>query len=397
MALLLLRARSAPPALRAYLAVTASLTAWLVVEVGVFASRLVGTIAERNLFPLAPLFFLGLVVWLQQGAPRRSAATAAVVGGALALVALVPGSLVTELTRWEAFTLVPLYRIHLWRTGADLRLLLVLSVVPLLALAAFPPRRRLWLVPAALVLVLGTLSGFATDTSIAGARSTETQLLGGRDKRWADEAAPAPTAFLTGGEALWTAVYETAFWNRHLSRVYTLPGFGVPGPLPQTPVGPRADGRIVDADGRPVRARYVVASNTLTLRGKKLAAPPKAKLVLWQVRPPFRLSTWVTGLSIVETSVDPRGDLSVGGSMAGDARLVAYACSGAFKLKLVAHGRPTLVRVRRNGSPVRRGRIGSWAALYATGSVRPRGGEQPPARRPARADAGLACASGSPG
>ena len=78
-----------------------------------------------------------------------------------------------------------------------------------------------------------------------------------------------------------------------------------------------------------------VASNTLTLRGKKLAAPPKAKLVLWQVRPPFRLSTWVTGLSIVETSVDPRGDLSVGGSMAGDARLVAYACSGAFKLKLV--------------------------------------------------------------
>jgi hypothetical protein len=373
-ALLLLRGRSAPPALRAYLAVTASLTAWFVVEVGVFASRLVGTLAERNLFPLAPLFFLGLVVWLQQGAPRRQPAAAAVIAGAVALVALLPGGLITELTRWEAFTLVPLYKLHLWRTGANLRLFLVLSVVPLLALAAYPPRRRLWLVPVALLLVLGALSGFATESSIAGARSTETQLLGGKDKRWVDAAAPAPVAFLTGGEALWTAVYETAFWNHELRQVYTLPGFGVPGPLPQTPVGPRPNGRIVDAESRQVRARYVLASNTLTLFGKKVAAPPKAKLVLWRVRPPLRLSTWLTGLSIVSTSVDPRGDLSVGGSMAGDARLVTYACSGAFKLKLVAHARPTLVRIRQNGSPVRRGRIGSWAAFYATVPARARQG-----------------------
>jgi hypothetical protein len=373
-ALLLLRPRSGPPALRAYLAVTVSLTAWLVVEVGVFASRLVGTVAERNLFQLAPLFFLGLVVWLQQGAPRRTVALASVVCGAFLLVALVPSSLITELTRWEAFTLVPLYKLHLWRSQANLRLFLLAAVVPLLALVAFPPVRRLWLVPAALLVVFGALSGVATESSIAGSRQTERLLLGGSDKRWLDEAAPAPVAFLTGGEALWTAVYENRFWNHDLQRVYTLPGFGVPGPLPQTPVGPDSDGRIVDADGRQVRARYVVASNTLTLFGKKVAAPPKAKLVLWRVRAPLRLSTWLTGLSIVSTSVDRRGDLSVGGSMAGDARLVTYACSGAFKLKLVAHERPTLVRVRRNGSPVRRGRIGSWAAFYATVPAKARKG-----------------------
>ena len=238
--------------------------------------------------------------------------------------------------------------------------------MPLAALAVFPPRRRLWLVPAVLAVVFGMLSGFATQTSIAGSQATETQLLGGTDKRWADEAAPAPIAFLTGGEALWTAVYETAFWNRHLRSVYTLPGFGVPGPLPQEPVGPQTGGRMVFADGRPAPARYVIASNTLTLFGKKLAAPAKAKLVLWRVRPPFRLSTWVTGISIVATSVDPRGDLSVGGGMASDAKLVVYACSGALKLKLVGHARPTLVRIRRNGSLVRRGRIRPYAALYAT-------------------------------
>ena len=364
--LLLLRAREASPSVRAYLAVTLSLTAWLVVEVGVFASRLVGTLAERNLFPLAPLFFLGLVVWLRQGAPWRPIATPAVAGGALALVATLPGSLITELTRWEAFTLVPFYEIHLWRTEANLRLLLVATVWPLLALAVFPPRRRLWLVPVALLVVLGALSGFATDTSIAGSRSAETQLLGGKDRRWADEAAPAPIAFLTGGEALWTAVYENAFWNHNLRRVYTLPGFAVPGPLPQTPVGPKTNGRIVLADGRPARARYVIASNTLTLFGKKLAAPPKAKLVLWRVQPPFRLSTWVTGISIVETSIDGRGDLSVGGSMAADAKLIAYACSGSFKLKLVGHAQPTALQVRLNGALVRRARLQSWHALHAT-------------------------------
>jgi Dolichyl-phosphate-mannose-protein mannosyltransferase len=373
-ALLVLRPRSAPAALRAYLVVTVSLTAWLVVEVGVFASRLVGTVAERNLFPLAPLFFLGLVVWLQQGAPRRTVALASVVCGAFVLVALVPSSLITELTRWEAFTLVPLYKLHLWRPEANLRPLLLAAMVPLLALAAFPPVRRLWLVPAALLVVFGALSGVATQTSTAGSRQTEKQLLGGNDKRWVDEAAPAPVAFLTGGEALWTAVYENRFWNHNLQRVYTLPGFGVPGPLPQTPVGPETDGRIVDAGGRQVRARYVVASNTLTLFGKKLAAPSKAKLVLWRARPPLRLSTWLTGLSIVSTSVDPRGDLSVGGSMAGDARLVAYACSGAFKLKLVGHERPTILRIRLNGSQARLARIGPWAAYYATIPARARKG-----------------------
>jgi Dolichyl-phosphate-mannose-protein mannosyltransferase len=363
-ALLLLRGRQAPPALRAYLAVTVSLTAWLVVEVGVFASRLVGTLAERNLFPLAPLFFLGLVAWLQQGAPRRRLATAGVIGVALGLIALIPGSLVTETTQWESFSLVPFYDLHTWDSAANPRLLLVAAALPLLALAAYPPR-RLWLVPAAVLLVLAFLSGYATHTALERSRSAETLLLG-KDRRWIDRRAHGPAAFLTGGEALWTAVYENAFWNRDLRRVYTLPGFGVPGPLPQTPVGPEADGRIVDAAGAQMQARYVVASNTLTLFGKELAETEKAKLVLWRVRPPLRLSTWVTGISIVRTTTNGRGDLSVGGSMGSDARLAVYACSGNFKLKLVGHAEPTGIRILRNGSVVQRARVGPWAALHTS-------------------------------
>ena len=199
----------------------------------------------------------------------------------------------------------------------NLRPLLVASVLALLALLVFLPPKRLWLAPATLALLLTMLSGAATATTITQARS-ETQLVGS-DKRWIDHAAPGPVDFLTGGEALWPSVYENIFWNRSIKRVSTLPGFAVPGPLPQTPVGPLTDGRIVDARGRPVPARFVVASNTLTLFGRKLRSPRHAKLVLWRVQPPLRLSTWLTGVSIVTTGVDPRGDLSVAGGMASDA------------------------------------------------------------------------------
>jgi hypothetical protein len=372
-ALLLVRAWELPPRARSYLAVTVSLTAWFVVEVGVFASRLVGTVAERNLFPLAPLFFLGLVVWLQLGAPGRVVSTTVVCGGVVALVAALPAhALLTKATQWEAFSLVPFYKIQRSDSTANMRVLIVAAVLPLLGLLVLLPRTRLWLVPAALLLVLGTLSGFATETTIAGARSADTLLLGGKTKRWVDDSASGPVAFLTGGEALWTAAYENVFWNRQIRRVYTLPGFAVPGPLPQTPVGPRTDGRIVLAGGHPAFARYVVASNTLTPFGRELAAPRKAKLVLWRVQQPLRLSTWLTGISIVETSTDDRGDLSVGGGMGTDAKLVVYACSGSFKLKLVAHAPPTHIRIFRNDALVQQAQLQSWHALHTTIPALPR-------------------------
>jgi hypothetical protein len=364
--LLLPRARELPAAGRAYLATTLALTGWFVLEVGIFASRLVGTLAERNLFPLAPLFFLGLVVWLKHGAERPLRATAAIAVAVVALVALVPpAALTVDAIRWESFTLISFYDIHTWVPGANLRPLLVVSIVPLLALFVLVPRKQLWLLPAGLLVLFATLSGIATETSIAQSRS-ESQLVGKR-KSWVNiNASGRPTVFLTGGEALWPAVYENIFWNDAITRVDTLPGFAVPGPLPQTPVGPETDGTIVDARGRPVSARYVVASNTLTLFGEKLAAPRRTKLVLWHVQPPFRLSTWLTGLSIVTTSIDPRGDLSVAGGMGSDAKLVVYACSGSFKLKLVAHGVPTSIQIRTNGSLARRAQLQPWHAVETT-------------------------------
>ncbi len=73
--------------MRAYLAVTASLSVWMVAQVGVFASRYSDRIVERNLIGLAPVLFIGLVLWLERG-PDGGRVERGVVG-ALAVVLLV--------------------------------------------------------------------------------------------------------------------------------------------------------------------------------------------------------------------------------------------------------------------------------------------------------------------
>src|SRR5207247_4652658 len=72
---------------RSYLVVACSLAVWLVLEVGVFASRYSDRIVERNLIGLAPVLFIGLVLWLERG-PDGGYLERAVVG-ALAVVVLV--------------------------------------------------------------------------------------------------------------------------------------------------------------------------------------------------------------------------------------------------------------------------------------------------------------------
>jgi hypothetical protein len=301
----------------------------------------------------------------------------AVAVGAVVLVAALPmRALVTtppSASRYEAFTLVPFAELAERADSANLRLLAIDAALALLALAALVPARRRWLVPASLLAVFAVLSAFATWTTVSYARSVRTQLVG-PEKQWVDRAASGPVAFLTGGEASWSAVYENVFWNREIDRVYTLPGFAVPGPLPQTPVGPQRDGDVVLADGRAADARFVVASHTLTLFGRKLASPRSAKLALWRIEQPLRLSTWLTGLGILRTSSNAAGNLHVEGSIDSDARIVVYACSGVFKLALVSTGgeATTAVEVLLNGVVVRHGSIPAWFGWHATIPARAR-------------------------
>ncbi len=98
------------PAVRAYLAVAVSFTVLLVLEVGVFASRYVGRLAERDLIGLAPILFLGLMIWIERGAPRGFFTTSWVALAVAAPLALLPlGRLVTSYAPPDAPTLTALY------------------------------------------------------------------------------------------------------------------------------------------------------------------------------------------------------------------------------------------------------------------------------------------------
>jgi hypothetical protein len=317
----LLVVRPAGAEARAYVAVAASVTIWLVAEVGVFASRHVGHLAERNLFALAPILFLALALWLDRGAPRPPVTTVAAVAGALLLVAYLPTSrFVTAATIPDALTLIPFHRLHVHTPGLNLRLVVLVAAGIAAAAFALLPRRRAWLVPVALVAVFAGASVNVSRVVAAQASLVQPGTVGAHP-RWIDEHAPGPVAYLYTGDVYWNSVWENLFWNRRLDRVYDLLLAAVPGGIPQESLGPYEDGRLVDKFGHGPRVRYVVASDSLLFAGRRVADAGNG-ISLWQLDPPFRLRQWTQNV---------RFD----GTVERHAKLVVYACrGGTFRLSL---------------------------------------------------------------
>jgi hypothetical protein len=335
----LLAVRPAGAEARAYLAVAASVTAWLVAEVGVFASRHVGHLAERNLFALAPILFLAVALWLDRGAPRPPAATGVALTGVLLLVGYLPTSrLVNAATIPDALTLVPFHRLHVHAPGLNVRLVVLVAAAVAAAAFAFVPRRLAWLVPAALVAVFAGASVNVSRVVAAEATLVQPGTVGAHP-RWIDEHVPGPVAYLYTGDVYWNSVWENLFWNRRLDRVYDLLLAAVPGGIPQDSLGPYGDGRLVDKFGHGPDVRYVVASDSLLFAGRRIADAGNG-ISLWQVDRPWRLRQWTQNV---------RFD----GTVERHAKLVVYACrGGTFRLSLRVR-RPTGIRLFRNERPVR--------------------------------------------
>ena len=331
-------ARPETPAVRAYLAVTCALTLGFVAQVGLFASRYVGRLAERDLLGLAPLFFLGLCVWLDRGAPRSRRSSALVAFGAAALVLTLPlGWLVHEAALPDAFALIPV-----WQLGDYGLVVWSFTVVAVLAFALLP-RRALTLVPLVLAAVF-IASSVTVSRYVAGEASTlKTSFFGGAAPTWVDAAASGEVAYFYDGEPHWNAVWSYAFWNRAIRRVYVLEGAKrVPGPLPQTRVDPFPVGVLAD-DAPP----YVLGSTAFTFRGEATASLDQVGLVqrglvLWRSDPPLRLRTVLTGVQAV-------------GDIYGPATMTVYDCpGGSFELTLIAKGAPVTVRLETGGQTLER-------------------------------------------
>jgi hypothetical protein len=331
---------------RAYLVVASSLAVWLVVEVGVFASRYSDRIVERNLIGLAPVLFIGLVLWLERG-PDGGYVERAIVGAlAVGVLVLVPvGTYVNIFGNHDALTLIPLYQLST-ETSVSTMKAVYPAVAPVLALVfVLVPRRRLRWLPIALVLVLTGASVLVSRFVIDQTRSQEVAFLGGHPT-WADDAGGKRAVYIYDGEPSWPSVWQTVFFNSGIRRVYDLGARAVPGPLPQERVGVRPDGRLMVAGSSDRRnPHYAVASNWIELAGKRAGEVEQSGLtqkglVLWELDRPLRLRSQTSGLQL-------NGDIS------GQAILVAYDCrTGTFRVTLLIK-QPENIDIRVNNKLVR--------------------------------------------
>jgi len=287
--------------LRVFAAATASVGAWLVVEVGVFASRYSFRLEERNLFYLTPLLMIALLAWIERGQPRPPRAT--VVGAvlAVALIGAVPfTALLNENSQSDTPSLQPWWYLGSSWTGLA-TVALVASVTALALAAAFlwlPARLAPWLpalVAAGFVLTWIPLEASPHGFPQAAVHQYDAAVAAGTS--WIDRAVGtnANVAVLwSGGSAI--RIWENEFWNRSVRRVYGLDGAELAGGMPQVNVSAqRSTSVLVDAHGQPIDADYVLTDTRAPVLGARVASDPDHLLALYRVRRPVRLAQRIIG------------------------------------------------------------------------------------------------------
>lgn len=271
--LLAATAARAPRAVRVFVAATIALTVWLVLQVATFASALVPfRVEERNMFYVAPLLLIALLVWIDRGLPRPRA----VAGAAAALAALLPAllpfpSLIATAAVSDTFALLPWWTVHLW--GVDLEridLVALLAAVAVAALLLVVPRRF------ALVLPAVVLAYFAVSIQPVESRIREASIgalfqattMPKRD--WVDVYAGrgARVAVIWSGRVDRLFVNVNEFFSRSVGPVYHL-GSPTPGSLPEARLTlDRETGRLVDDSGRLVLADFALTDDSVPVAGR---------------------------------------------------------------------------------------------------------------------------------
>lgn len=334
-----LRGREADPGVRALVATTLAYLGVMVATVGLFASRFVEHVTERQLLSVAPPVFVAFAVWLHRGAPRPQPLASIVAVVVAASVLLLPLDLVaTRAAAADALSTIPLEQLR-GRLGADtFELVYALGFAVLLAAAVLVPKRLVPLLAVAVGLALAGTSFAASRELVERSRSDREIAFAGQRPDWIDASGARDVTLLVTGDRSWPSAWQALFWNESITGVARLRGVESVGVVAQEVVSPAPDGSLETADGVTLAKPYVVAPRGVTVRGEPVAelppSPEEPGLVVWRTDGTVRLLQRVLG-------VRPNGDLH--GEEA--AEIEVFACGpGQLELTLLGkQGLPTRV------------------------------------------------------
>ncbi|HZR96883.1 MAG TPA: glycosyltransferase family 4 protein [Gaiellaceae bacterium] len=298
---LVANARHLDARLRAFAAAAVTVSFWLTIQVGVFASSWSNRIEERNLFYLSPFFLIALLAWLERGQPRPPRATIAAAGIAAALPGILPlASLMNINAESDTLFLQPWWYLADRVTGRDSIMLVVMVVaIALASLFVWLPGRYAPLLPVLVALGFAVtwlplqlwvhsfprLSAFAYANGVGSAGRSWIDHVVGRD---------ADVTLVWSGDNPYRG-WENEFWNRSVRRVYDLGDSA----LMNRSVEPlltfdTATGRLLNGR-RAIRTQYVLAEPSARVVGTPIAGDSEKGLVLYRVNGVLRTSIRISG------------------------------------------------------------------------------------------------------
>ncbi len=247
--------------LRIFAASSVAFVFWFTFVVAAFASTSFGNrIEERNLFFVAPIYLIAMLVWVDRGLPRprSAAAIAALVAGALPGV-LPYSQLIDANSVAGALAFLPLMRLQEdVLTPTDVPYVVVLGAIAVAILMLVLPRRLALAAPALVLLYFAVVQIHVEHYTSQASRNSQRVGLSVKPA-WIDEAVgpDADVAAIWTGDANFLVLWENEFFNRAVGPVYNFAG--TPDGLPQETlcVDP-ARGILRDPGGEELRSRYVL-------------------------------------------------------------------------------------------------------------------------------------------
>nr|MBA3244201.1 hypothetical protein [Actinomycetota bacterium] len=300
--LLAARARSLDAGAQELVVATVALAAWTLLVVAAFASRFAGAIEERNMFVLAPLLLIALLLWIDRGAPRPTVPAVVAALVAAVLPALIPYERFLQLkVRSDTLMIVPLWNVQDSVTLPRLDDVVLFAGLAAGALFLLVPRRYALVLPAALLGYFALaihpihagphgMERAAADALFEGIRVPH------RD--WIDRAVPdgARVAVLWTGRTHRFTVHQNEFFSRSVGPVYTLGG-PMPGGFPETAVTvDETTGEARGMDGSIVSAEYALTDGSVALDGEPVARDERLGLTLYRTDGPLISTTSVIGV-----------------------------------------------------------------------------------------------------